>query len=205
MRAESIAGVVLAGGRSQRMGGRPKALLKLGDRTLLERVIERMRPQVGRLLLSVESASSDWAGFGLEQVSDPAPGFRGPLGGLLAALEALGTERYLALAPCDAPFLPADLVERLLLEARASAADAVTVSYEGVPQPTFSLWRRSLAGALREAVFDNGMSGFREFLATVAWSTVDWPVESPPPFFNINDPAALALVRGWLGAAEEGE
>ena len=89
MPGQSIDGAILAGGRSRRMGGAPKALLDLAGRTMLERVLRRFAPQVGQVVLSVERPSPEWARFGLAQVGDPVPGFHGPLAGLFAALEAV--------------------------------------------------------------------------------------------------------------------
>lgn len=200
MRERSVAGVILAGGRSRRLGGTPKALQALAGKTLLEHVIERFRPQVATLALSVERASPDWARFGLPQLPDPAAGFRGPLGGLLAALDAAGGgPALLAVAPCDAPFLPPDLVARLHRRLSGSGAEAAVARCEGVLQPTFSLWRSAVLERLRPAVLESGLGGFRQFLAQVDWVAVDWPPAEPPPFFNINDPDGLADARRRLG------
>lgn len=202
MSEQQIAGAILAGGRSRRMGGAPKALLKLDHQAMLAHVIERFEPQVGRLVLSVERASPDWARFGLVQVADPLPGFRGPLAGLLASLEAVADRaQWLALAPCDAPFLPRDLVQRLA--ARRSAVDAVVVRLDGVLQPTFSLWSLRLLKRLRRAVLAARMAGFRQFLEEIQWAPLDWPSAAGAAFFNINDPESLAAARQRMAGHEE--
>ena len=96
------------------MGGSPKALLDLAGTPLLSHVIRRLNAQCSRLLLSVESQDTVWAGFGLPQVVDISPGNQGPLGGVLSAMKALQQdETELLLVPCDAPFLPLDLARRL--------------------------------------------------------------------------------------------
>lgn len=211
-------GVVLAGGRSERMGGRHKALLPLGGRPLLAHVIERARPQVARLLLSVESESRAWDGFGLQQVSDPSPGHCGPLGGLLSALRCLrATEQWLLLLPCDAPFIPGDLAARLQRCALAAARPGAAVFSAGRLQPAFSLWHVELLPRLEQAVDRQGMAGFHQFLDVAPLGTLHWPdaqpdayddagmCDRPWPFFNINDPAALEQAARWLGAGARKE
>lgn len=190
-------GVVLAGGRSRRMGGQTKAFLDIGGKPLLQHAIDRLRPQVDRLLLSVERESGEYAPFGLAQVADPVQGHGGPLGGLLAALKETvrGNDEWLLLAPCDAPFLPPDLAERLLACARTHQSPGALVRLMGEAQPTFSAWHARLLPALEHAVTEQNMAGFKQFLAEVPLAMLDWPVEEKIAFFNINDEAALEEAR----------
>lgn len=202
MPLERSAGAILAGGRSLRMGGHPKALADLAGRPLLRHVIERASPQVQQLCLSVDQVSAAWAGFGLPQVADPRPGHQGPLGGLLAAMEFVaGQADWLLLLPCDAPFLPPNLATKLHERAVAAGSPGSVVSYLGHPQPTFSLWHRDLLPSLRQAVEVDGLAGFRQFLDRCRLAELAWPVENGlPPFFNVNSPADLAQAREWLAA-----
>jgi len=205
-----IAGCILAGGRSSRMGGRDKAGVLLGGKPLVERVIERVRPQVAELLLSVETPRPSLDCFGLPQVPDPVPGFQGPLGGLLSAIRYCrdGFE-WIVLAPCDAPFVPRDLAGRLLAEARAAAAECAAVEYGGELQPTFSIWRRSLLVPLERAVSEDGLRGLKQFMSRLKVALCVWPVSTqssvPPPFFNINDAAALQRAECWLAHDREND
>jgi len=184
---ETLAGVILAGGRSRRMGGAPKALLPLGDRPLLQHVIDRVGPQVDELLLSVERLAEAFEAFGLPQVEDPEPD-GGPLGGLLSALQKMSPGHdWLLLVPCDAPFVPPDLAVRLLACALGSARPGAVVCYESEIQPTFSIWGRSILPQLELAVLEEGMAGIKQFLGVVELAELDWPGSEPSPFFNIND------------------
>jgi len=188
---ETLAGVILAGGRSRRMGGVVKALLPLGDRPLLRHVIDRVNPQVDELLLSVERPSEAFEVFGLPQVEDPEPD-GGPLGGLLSAMQLMSPGHdWLLLVPCDAPFIPPDLAPRLLACALASAKLGAVVYYESEIQPTFSIWSRSILTRLEQAVLEEGMAGIKQFLKVVELADLDWPGSVPSPFFNINDQDAL--------------
>lgn len=188
-----IAGVILAGGRSRRMGGGVKALADLAGQPMLQVVIDRIRPQVGSLVLSVERISPEWGPFGLEQVPDPRPGSHGPLGGLLAALDRAKQEgaAFLALVPCDAPFLPENLVPALEQAAATNARPVSVICYAGRIQPVFSLWSTGLTDRIREAVSNQQMAGFMQFLRVQEHAILDWPEQAQNPFFNINDPAAL--------------
>jgi molybdopterin-guanine dinucleotide biosynthesis protein A len=187
------AGVVLAGGRSRRMRGRTKALLDLAGKPLMQHVIDRLEPQVSCLSLSVDSKKPELEQFGLPQLPDPRQGSCGPLGGLLAALESLpqGID-YLVLAPCDAPFLPPDLAQRLMEQLLFSGRAACMVRYEDELQPTFSLWHRRLMPDVRAAVLDHGLAGFKQFLGQAYLSVLDWATEEVSPFFNVNTPEDLA-------------
>ncbi len=148
---DAVSGLIIAGGRAQRMEGRDKGLQPYLGRPLLAHVIERFAPQVQGQRLNVNHHREAYAGFGLPCVADTVPGYAGPLAGLLAGLETCITP-LLACVPCDAPLLPMDLVQRLraaLQEepagAAAAAGTAIAVaSAAGRLQPTFMLCRRSV-------------------------------------------------------------
>jgi len=90
----SIAGVLLAGGQSRRMGGGDKCLLALGGKPILAHVIERARPQVAALVLNANGDAARFRDFGLAVVPDSIAGFAGPLAGVLAGLDwAAGLRR----------------------------------------------------------------------------------------------------------------
>jgi len=189
--SDVVAGVILAGGRSTRMGGAVKALLTLAGKPLLRHVIDRVDPQVDKLLLSVERPAAAFDTFGLPQVADPVPD-GGPLGGLLAALQTMGTGHdWLLLVPCDAPFLPPDLAARLLACALASQLPGAVVRYESEIQPTFSIWNRTILPRLEHAVLEQGVAGFKQFLSVNKLAELNWTRSVPSPFFNINDQDAL--------------
>ncbi len=201
---ETITGLILAGGRSERMGGTNKALLPLAGKPLLCHVIDRVGPQVQRLLLSVERVAEEYEGFGLPQIPDmQADG--GPLGGLLAGLRAMdrGSD-WLLLVPCDAPFIPAGLAGQLLACAVESNMPGAVIRYEGEIQPTFSIWHRRIAARIEQAAEVQRMAGFKQFLRVQKLAELDWPAMSPSPFFNINDHAAL-LTAGSLCETSSGK
>src|SRR5699024_2494550 len=109
--------VILAGGRSTRMGGKQKALLTLRGQPMIEHVLARLSPQVRRLAVSANNDLAAFAKLGFPVLLDPLPGYPGPLAGLLAALHWAATEdrkiTHVVTVPADTPFVPLDLVERL--------------------------------------------------------------------------------------------
>lgn len=161
-RAE-ITGLVLAGGRGLRMGGIDKGLARFGGRTLVERVIERLQPQVGPLLVSANRNLDAYRAFGhpvlLDADDGPEP-FPGPLAGVLAGMRA-ATTLWLAAVPCDAPFLPLDLVSRLAASLCGSRAAMASVG--GRAEPVFCLLRVDLADDLAAAL-RNGERGVESWL-----------------------------------------
>ena len=195
MERVDCAGAILAGGRSRRMGGGLKALEPIGGRPMLDHVIERLAPQVDSLWLSVEIVSSELSAFGLRQLPDPEPGSHGPLGGLLAALDHAAREGHdwLVMAPCDAPFLPPDLVGRFRAHADRCEAAIVTVSRRGQLHPAFSLWHRAELTGLEAAVRHQ-----RAFLDTRPHAVLEWDDGNQDPFFNVNDRRALQRAEARL-------
>lgn len=195
------AGVILAGGRSSRMGAGRKALAELGGRTLLAHVIGRLQSQLGPLLLSCESYTTIFEPYGLPVVADLKRGYRGPLTGLYSALRYLDNNNQnngLVLCPCDAPFIPQNLVKRLTGAAQGDKAAVVVISYQGELQPTFSLWQNHHLDVIHESVIDKGMGGLKTVLKSIPHKVVEWAPTQPSPFFNVNTPEDLRVAQKWL-------
>ena len=180
--------------------------MELDGKPMIRYVADRMGPQVDRLVLSVETTDESLDFLGLDQVPDPEPGSRGPLGGLAAALGFTARHGFdwLVVAPCDAPFLPKDLCDRLVGAAMEEGAPVAVARDSLRVQPAFSAWRRDVLDEVSSAVTNRGMAGFFQFLDGCRHCRVEWPESTPPPFYNINDPAALKRVRAWLMTEEEG-
>jgi len=201
MNSAKPAGVILAGGRSSRMGVTRKALLELHGQTLLARVINRFQSHTGSLLISCESDTGDFEDYGLTVVPDLLTGFRGPLIGLYSALQLLADQDQkagLVLIQCDAPFVPENLVQTLLDTVQGDQESVAVVSYQGVLQPTFSLWQTHHLPVVRDAVLSKGMGGLKHVLTSLPHKVVQWAPSEPPPFFNVNTPEELHTAAIWL-------
>ena len=200
--APPVAGVILAGGQSRRMGGGDKALRTLGGETLLSRVIARARPQVRALALNANGDPARFSAFTLPVIADAVPGFAGPLAGVLTGLEwaranAPGLE-WLASFATDAPFFPRDLVARLLRAAENEKADLACAASGGRTHPVFGLWPLRLAPDLRRAVAVEGIRKVEDWTGRYRVTIVDFPLKPFDPFFNANRPEDLAEAERLL-------
>ncbi len=179
-----IAGVILAGGLARRMGGGDKGLRLVLNEPVLGRIIGRLRPQVGALALNANGDPARFATWGLPVLPDPVPDWPGPLAGVLAGLgwaRGLGAD-WVVTAPGDAPFLPRDLVARLVL-GRGDAMFACAVS-AGQDHPVAALWPVTAYDALKSALAAGQRAIHRFTAGRVAH--VDWDTYPVDPFFNMN-------------------
>ena len=180
---EKITGVILAGGLGRRMGGIDKGLQELRGRPLVAWVVERLAPQVDELLINANQNTERYAAFGHRVVADQIPDFAGPLAGLHAALSA-ASHPLVATAPCDSPFLPADLVSRLFSALTANEANLAVARTFDQPQPVFCLCRRSVLPHLTEFLAGGGRKIDRWY-ATLKVVEVSFDDEADA-FENIN-------------------
>jgi molybdenum cofactor guanylyltransferase len=195
----TIAGVLLAGGQSRRMGGGDKCLLPLGPKPILAHVIERARPQVSALVLNANGDPARFRDFGLPVVPDSVAGFAGPLAGVLAGLDwavaAVPAVTHLASFATDAPFFPRDLVPRLLAALGNGRYELASAASRGRAHPVFALWPIAIRAALRHALAVEGVRKVDLFTARYPLAVVDFPVGEVDPFFNTNHPDDLEAAR----------
>jgi molybdenum cofactor guanylyltransferase len=195
MPGRDIAAVVLAGGRSSRMGGGDKPLLPLAGRPLLAHLLDRLSPQIARIAINANGNAARFAEFGLPVVPDTTPGFAGPLAGLLAGMgwaAELPKVTALATVAGDTPFFPADLIAKL---SQAPAGHIVLAASAGRSHPVFGLWPLALRADLERFIEDGGRR-VMDFVARHPASVVDFPIQGGlDPFFNINAPEDLAAAE----------
>jgi molybdopterin-guanine dinucleotide biosynthesis protein A len=194
-------GVILAGGRGLRMGGGDKGLLPLGHGTLLDHVIDRFDPQVAGLALNADGDPARFARFGLPVIADSVPGHAGPLAGVLAGLDWAAGQGATAIvtAAADTPFLPQDLVPRLLLAAKVSGAPIALAATASGRHGTFGLWPVALREDLRAALAGGTRKvtdwADRHGAASAPFTETPWD-----PFFNVNTPEDLARAQAMAAA-----
>lgn len=198
----SVVGLLLAGGLSRRMGGGDKTLREVGGKPILDRVIERVRPQVSALVLNANGDPARFAAYGLPVIADSIADFAGPLAGVLAGLDWAAANRpdcdVVASVPTDAPFLPEDLVARLATGMREAGAGLACAASGGQTHPVIGLWPVRLREDLRHALVDEGIRKVDVWTARHRLATVEFLVGRIDPFFNANRPEDLAAAEGLL-------
>jgi len=190
-------GLVLAGGLARRMGGGDKALIHIGNETILARTLARFAPQVAGVVLNANGDPARFASFGLPVVADSVPDFAGPLAGILAGLDWVAVNRpqteWIVSVPGDCPFLPADLVTKLHA-ARAAEGKALACAHSGDwRHPVVGLWQVALREDLRRAITVEDLRKIEVWTARHGVALADWPTDPVDPFFNVNTPEDVAI------------
>ena len=207
-----IPGIILAGGLSRRMGGGDKGLLMLGETSILERVIDKVLPQVGSLAININGDSSRFPDYQLPIIPDSIKGYLGPLSGILAGMEWAfkNGNRYIATVAADTPFLPDDLIKRLHAMVKSKnlnigiAASRFLRRDDVFIHPTFGIWEVALKDDLRDALANDTrkiMFWAKKF--KLDYYYFDTSDKLSDPFFNINTPddleeAKYRLKKGLL-------
>lgn len=193
--AQDITGLILAGGRGSRMGGVDKGLQNHNGVPLAMHALQRLRQQVGRVMINANRNLDAYESMGVPVWPDALPDYPGPLAGFLAGLEHCETP-YLVTVPCDTPGFPLDLVERLAAALEAEQADiamaATLEKGERQVQPVFCLMKASLMASLVQFT----RSGQRKIDRwTAQHRCVAVVFDDADAFFNANTPAELQQLQ----------
>jgi len=194
--ADQITGLILAGGRAQRMGGIDKGLISFHDKPLIESTIARLQNQVGSIIINANRNITKYATYGHPVIMDETPDFSGPLAGFLVGLKICKTPLLLT-SPCDSPLLPIDLASHL-------AREMVTGDYQLVyasskepdgkvwAQPVFCLMRADLQESL-ETFLQKGDLKIDRWFKELHSSTVVF--DDAQAFANVNTPEELKTLE----------
>jgi molybdopterin-guanine dinucleotide biosynthesis protein A len=192
-------GLILAGGLARRMGGGDKARIRIGGRTILERVVATMAPQCARLIINANGDLARFADTGLPVVADSIPDFAGPLAGILAGLDWAAANAPeisdIASVPGDCPFLPPDLVVRLAAARDRDRTPFACARSGKWRHPVIGLWPVALREDLRQAVTVEDLHKIEVWTARHGIAIADWPEAPIDPFFNVNTPEDVAAAE----------
>lgn len=194
---QQVAGLILAGGQGSRMRGSDKGLVLLRGEPLVAHVARRLAPQVGPLLLSANRNADSYARYGrvVADDTDELGAWQGPLAGLAAGLAAARPCEWLVVTPCDTPFLPADLAQRLIAAAQAAGAPLAYAVAGGQRHPACMALRASLLPALRDylAAGERKVGLWQSRVGGVGAPFDD----APGAFMNLNTPEELAAAERY--------
>ncbi|MFC0322924.1 molybdenum cofactor guanylyltransferase MobA [Gallibacterium melopsittaci] len=180
--SEKITAVILCGGKAQRMNGTDKGLQQLANKPLYQWVYEVIAPQVDQVMISANRSLDQYAESDLPIITDSITGFLGPLSGMLTGLQQAKTD-WVLFVPCDTPYLPVNLVEKLMT-ARQADTDVIYVTDGEREHPTCCLLHRNLIPALEEYL-QQGQRRVLGFMQQHHYQTVDFSTEKQH-FININ-------------------
>lgn len=190
-----VTGVILAGGRASRMGGRDKAFAAVDGESIAARTVRLFHELFPQVLVAT-TRPERFRGLGVETVADRVPD-AGPLGGIHAAMLA-SRHPHVFVAACDMPGLDADVIRFLV--GRIGAADAIVPCWENDVEPLHAVYAVRCLPTI-EGNLGRGEFGLREVLARLS---VDWVSEdelrrldgSTRSLINVNTPEQLAAVGG---------
>lgn len=183
---QNITALILAGGKGSRFDGQDKGLIKLNNISLVQHLIERIQPQVSRIIISANRNIKNYERFNFAVYPDDIANYAGPLAGILKALQNCPTE-WLLSVPTDCPFIPHQLALRL---SKNIKDHKIAIPYDGeYLQPTFALMHNSLAPSL-EQFLQQGQRKTRVWMKQQDHVIVDFS-DQPEAFININSQTDL--------------
>lgn len=189
-----VVAVIQAGGKSTRMGGEPKALLEVGGRRIIERIVDVLTPVLGAPLV-VTNTPETYAFLGLRMVPDVHPE-RGSLGGIYSGLAAAAGDAAFTVA-CDMPFLHPEIVR--LVVARAAEGDVVVPRVGDQLETMHACYARTCLPFIEARLVANRLKivGFFEHVRVIEIPEEAVRVHRDPEiaFMNVNTPEELARAR----------
>ena len=200
-----IPAVILSGGQSRRMDGNDKAFLSISDQNLLEMVVGRLKRQTPKIAINTNSNNPRYVRHGLPILKDHFDGFWGPLSGILTAMSwanDMGYKKVVTVA-VDTPLFPENLLEKLNKKIKLSNSDIVFAASVSEPKqkkvlhPVFGLWKTFLFEDLRKQL-ENGVRKVTWWSERHKVSSVCFSDELIDPFFNINTPQDIMLLKEYL-------
>lgn len=180
-KTQNITAVILAGGQGSRLGGLDKGLIQLQQISLIQHVINRIKPQVTEIIISANRNLDVYTDLGFSVYKDEISDFAGPLAGILKALQHCQSE-WLLTIPADSPFIADDLASRLI---QNIAGNKIAIAHDGERlQPTFALIHKSLESSLKDFL-QKGERKTRVWMQQQPHTIVDFS-DQASAFININ-------------------
>ena len=181
--------VILTGGRSSRMGGGIKSLKKFNNKSIFDRVFGNLQTQVNKVIINSNDSENLFVKYNVEVIKDSLEGFLGPLAGLHATLEWLNKNapyiNWLVTVPGDTPFIPKNLVKKLLDKIKNSNHKIVLAQSNGKTHPIIGIWHSNLLESLKNSL-NSGNRKIMNWASQHSLEYVEFTNSKYDPFFNIN-------------------
>lgn len=193
----NVTAVILAGGMARRMSGQDKGLIELNGRPMIEYIIEALKPQVDSIVINANRNLEQYRRYGYPVVEDIIGDYFGPLVGMASGLQACNSDRILTV-PCDSPFVPPTLANKLNAALLEQGADLSVANDSERMQPVFAMLRRHLLPSLL-AYLDDGGRKIDTWYAEHKMALADFS-DWPDAFININTPEDKTAVEQRISA-----
>ena len=184
-----LCAVILTGGRSSRMGGGIKSLIKFNNKYIFDRIFENLQTQVDKIIINSNDSENLFVKYNVEVIKDSLEGFLGPLAGLHATLEWLNKNapyiNWLVTVPGDTPFIPINLVKKLLDKVKNSNHKIVLAQSNGKTHPIIGIWHSNLFESLKNSL-NSGNRKIMDWASQHSLEYVEFANSKYDPFFNIN-------------------
>ena len=186
---DDLCAVILTGGKSSRMGGGIKSLKKFNNKSIFDRVFENLQTQVDKIIINSNDSENLFVKYNVEVIKDSLEGFLGPLAGLHATLEWLNKNapyiNWLVTVPGDTPFIPINLVKKLLDKVKNSNHKIVLAQSNGKTHPIIGIWHSNLFESLKNSL-NSGNRKIMDWASQHSLEYVEFANSKYDPFFNIN-------------------
>ena len=185
MHENNILGVILAGGKSKRFG-QEKSQVKLGDKTLLEHSLSKLKSKFDKILIVTNSNTiKDY-----KTIKDCIEGQLGPLVGVLSAMKWIKKNKFsynwIATFPCDTPFFNISIIEEFYKASKLNDNLLYFVKSKEKRHNIFGLWSLKLIEILEKDIIENNYRKVEKWANKIGVKTINVTYDDIDPFFNIN-------------------
>ena len=185
MHENNILGVILAGGKSKRFG-QEKSQVKLGDKTLLEHSLSKLKSKFDKILIVTNSNTiKDY-----KTINDCIEGQLGPLVGVLSAMKWIKKNKFsynwIATFPCDTPFFNISIIEEFFKASKLNDNLLYFVKSKEKRHNIFGLWSLKLIEILEKDIIENNYRKVEKWANKIGVKTINVSYDDIDPFFNIN-------------------
>lgn len=197
---ENLTMVILAGGQARRMNGEDKGLIPINGLCSIERIIRALSNQVKHIVINANANTDRYAAMGYPVISDEAPGYQGPLIGILTALRHAPTP-FMLTVPCDAPMQDGRLITIFISALNERHKPAYVAYSRDKIQPVFTLLSKTTLSSLEDYIATGGRK-VKDWLNTIPADVVDFS-HLPNLFLNMNTPRDFAIIQQHIISIEK--